>query len=293
MPHLRTRIPLSLILLLGTAAAARAQSAPSEDRSSQKERPAHASAPREAHEKAPPQHQSAPQPHADAPQQHQSAHQPRANAPQQHQSAPPQHPRAPQQDAPAPQPRTRIMKRHAPAPAAAAPPAASTKPQPGRQQAAAPAPAAKPAGHAPRSRPADAPAPTPQVRQWQQGKSWQHGNGWRGSQDWHSSRAHDWKSEHRDWSQRGGYGGYQIPVTYYQSYYGPTNYFRMESQPVIYMGYPRFMYGGYSFLIVDPYPEYWVENWYDTEDVYIVWDNGYYLYNRSNPNVSLSVSVMF
>lgn len=89
------------------------------------------------------------------------------------------------------------------------------------------------------------------------------------------------------------YGGYQIPTVYYQAYYGPANYFRRDSQPDFYMGYPRFVYGGYYFLIVDPWPEYWVDNGYDNEDAYIVRDNGYSLYHRGNPGVSLSISVMF
>jgi hypothetical protein len=64
--------------------------------------------------------------------------------------------------------------------------------------------------------------------------------------------------------------------------------------PTIYLGYPRFSYGGYSFLLVDPWPEYWADNWYATDDVYIVYDdydNGYYLYNRRYPAIRLAISV--
>ena len=59
-------------------------------------------------------------------------------------------------------------------------------------------------------------------------------------------------------------------------------------------GYPRFTYGGYSFLLVDPWPEYWADNWYATDDVYIAYDdydNGYYLYNRRYPAIRLAISV--
>ena len=34
-------------------------------------------------------------------------------------------------------------------------------------------------------------------------------------------------------------------------------------------GYPRFQYGGLSFSVVDPWPEYWSDNWYDNDDMYI------------------------
>ena len=60
----------------------------------------------------------------------------------------------------------------------------------------------------------------------------------------------------------------------------------------MYMGYPRFAYGGYSFLLLDPWPDYWGENWYSADDVYIDYDNGYYLYNRRYPQDRLAVTVM-
>jgi hypothetical protein len=57
------------------------------------------------------------------------------------------------------------------------------------------------------------------------------------------------------------------------------------------MGYPRFEYGGYAFLLVDPYPEYWADNWYDSDDLYIDYDDGYYLYNRGYPQVRLAITI--
>lgn len=62
----------------------------------------------------------------------------------------------------------------------------------------------------------------------------------------------------------------------------------------MYMGYPRFAYGGYSFMLVDPWPEYWGESWYATDDVYVDYDdsdNGYYLYDRRYPSVRLAITV--
>jgi hypothetical protein len=58
------------------------------------------------------------------------------------------------------------------------------------------------------------------------------------------------------------------------------------------MGYPRFTYQGYSFLMVDPWPEYWPENWYQTDDVYVDYDDGYYLYNRRNPGFRLAITLI-
>jgi len=58
------------------------------------------------------------------------------------------------------------------------------------------------------------------------------------------------------------------------------------------MGYPRFYYGGFSFLMVDPWPEYWADDWYYTNDVYIAYDDGYYLCNPRYPQVRLAVTVL-
>jgi len=52
-------------------------------------------------------------------------------------------------------------------------------------------------------------------------------------------------------------------------------------------GYPRFQYGGFS--LVDPWPEFWANNWYETDDVYFdYYDDGYYLYNRRHPGVRIA-----
>ena len=110
---------------------------------------------------------------------------------------------------------------------------------------------------------------------------------------WQQHRAHNWQNEHRDWQQRGGYNGYQIPEDSYRGYFGPDHGFRMSSYPVMVVGgYPRFQYGGYSFSVVDPWPEYWSDNWYDNDDMYI--DNtgdGYYLYNRRYPQDRIALNV--
>ena len=61
----------------------------------------------------------------------------------------------------------------------------------------------------------------------------------------------------------------------------------------MYMGYPRFTYGGFSFLLVDPWPESWDESWYSADDLYIDYDGtGYYLYNRQFPGEGLAVMVL-
>jgi hypothetical protein len=110
---------------------------------------------------------------------------------------------------------------------------------------------------------------------------------------WQERRAQNWQSEHRDWQQRGGYTGYRIPEARYTGYFGPSHAFRIYSYPVIVIGgYPRFQYGGFSFGVVDPWPEYWSNNWYENDDVYVDYSgDGYYLYNRRYPRDRIAISV--
>src|SRR5215472_5068196 len=71
----------------------------------------------------------------------------------------------------------------------------------------------------------------------------QHGQPGEQQAAWEGHRAHDWKSEHRDWNQRGGYNSYRIPEDRYRDYFGPSHAFRIYSYPVVVVGgYPRFQY---------------------------------------------------
>ena len=110
---------------------------------------------------------------------------------------------------------------------------------------------------------------------------------------WQGHRARNWQSEHRDWQQRGGYHGYRIPEDRYRGHFGRDHWFRIYSYPVVVVGgYPRFHYGGFWFSIVDPWPEYWSDDWYDNDDVYIDYSgDGYYLYNRRYPQDRIAVTV--
>ncbi len=69
--------------------------------------------------------------------------------------------------------------------------------------------------------------------------------------------------------------------------------FRLYARPAMYMGYPRFTYGGYTFLILDPWPEYWPNDWYDRDEVYIDYEgDGYYLRDVRNPDIRLAVTIL-
>ncbi len=109
---------------------------------------------------------------------------------------------------------------------------------------------------------------------------------------WQGDRAHDWKTEHRTWQQRGGYSGYRVPDARFRADYGQDHAFRIYNLPVMFAGgIQRFQYGGYWFGLVDPWPEYWPSDWYDSDDVYIdFYAGGYYLYNREYPGDRIAIS---
>ena len=126
---------------------------------------------------------------------------------------------------------------------------------------------------------------------WQKQRGWATQGAWQGHSSWQQGGDRNWDSDHRTWAQRGGYGGYYIPQARFDLSFGSRHWFRMRSRPAMYMGYPRFSYGGLSFMLVDPWPESWAENWYATDDLYIDYDDGYYLYNRRYPGVGLAITV--
>jgi hypothetical protein len=110
---------------------------------------------------------------------------------------------------------------------------------------------------------------------------------------WQGHRSQNWQSDHRNWQQRGGYRGYRVPEYRFNGYFGREHEFRIHGLPFLVVGgYPRFQYHGYWLSAVDPWPESWADNWYDTDDVYVTRaDTGYYLYNRRYPDVGLAISI--
>ena len=131
-----------------------------------------------------------------------------------------------------------------------------------------------------------------QAQTWQQQSGWRQQGGWQGQATWQQDRSSNWQGDHRTWAQRGGYGGYYIPQDRFSLYFGVGHWFRIRSEPIIVAGYPRFQYGAYWFMMVDPWPGDWSANWYASDDVYIDYNDGYYLYNRQYPGEAIAVSVV-
>lgn len=211
-------------------------------------------------------------------------------APQQH--TPPQQ-RAEQPNARAQEPQQKTQARqqqvqHAEQPKAPAQPQRAQARQPAQHQQTAQQskPSALKANYTPPLRTRQ------QAKTWQQQSSWRQDGAWQEHASWQQDRSSNWQSDHRTWAQRGGYGGYFIPQASFNLHFGVGNWFRIQSQPVIVDGYPRFQYGGYSFMMVDPWPGNWTANWYAADDVYVGYNDGYYLYNRQYPGEAIAVRVV-
>jgi hypothetical protein len=235
----------------------------------------------------------------DQPQQH--AQQPQQHAPEARQGAPPQQPQ--QRVAPAQtEQRARQPQQHAQK--AQAPAQQSAKPSPMRQ----PNQSAQPVQHQQARASQAVPAPRVQVpvraqqqqpqrsakdaQSWQQQRGWtKQGGGWQPHTNFQQGRDQNWASDHRSWAQRGGYGGSYIAQTSFGLYFGSSHSFHIGVMPVMYMGYPRFSYSGYSFLLLDPWPDSWQEDWYASDDVYIDYSDGYYLHDRRHPGINLAISI--
>ena len=109
------------------------------------------------------------------------------------------------------------------------------------------------------------------------------------------SRAGSWHDEHQTWTQRGGYNGYRIPDRRFQQFFGREHFFRIFALPLVFVGgQPRFQYDGYWVTFMDPWPEAWAPNWYETDDVYLDYNgDGYYVYDRLHPDFPIAVTITF
>jgi hypothetical protein len=93
------------------------------------------------------------------------------------------------------------------------------------------------------------------------------------------------QDEHR----AGGNAGSRIPDDKFRAHFGHDHHFRM-SRPTVVSGQPRFQYGGYWFVIADPWPV----GWDYADDCYIDEVNGeYLLFDLAHPGVSIVVNVVF
>jgi hypothetical protein len=84
-----------------------------------------------------------------------------------------------------------------------------------------------------------------------------------------------------------GKGGH-IPDDRFRTQFGRSHTF-VAQRPVIIEGQPRFQYGGYSFILVDPWPA----DWAYTDDCYIDYvDGDYFLFDLLHPGERIALFVV-
>ena len=94
------------------------------------------------------------------------------------------------------------------------------------------------------------------------------------------------RNENHNNARAAGKGGH-IPDDKFRSSFGRSHTFH-PSRPTVMGGRPTFFYGGYSFIMVDPWPAEWAY----TDDCYIDYIDGeYFLVDLAHPGVRIALMV--
>jgi hypothetical protein len=96
------------------------------------------------------------------------------------------------------------------------------------------------------------------------------------------------QNEHHEAVDEHRADAHRIPDDKFRAHFGSAHTFRI-GHPVIVAGRPQFSYGGYSFVMVDPWPVGWAY----TDMVYVDFiDGAYYLISPVHPGVRIVVNVV-
>ena len=107
-----------------------------------------------------------------------------------------------------------------------------------------------------------------------------------GNREENAARQED-RHEHQA-DARGGRQGGHIPDDRFRANFGRQHTFAI-GQPVIVEGTPRFQYGGYWFVIAQPWPVGWAY----TDVVYVDYIDGeYFLLSPVHPGVQIAINVI-
>jgi hypothetical protein len=80
----------------------------------------------------------------------------------------------------------------------------------------------------------------------------------------------------------------RIPDDRYRAQFGREHTFAMH-RPEVVEGRPRFQYGGYTFVLVDPWPPAWAYS----DDCYVDYADGeYFLFDTRHPEARLALELV-
>jgi hypothetical protein len=106
--------------------------------------------------------------------------------------------------------------------------------------------------------------------------------------DKHEQEERSARQDEGQGQRREGREGGHIPDDRFRASFGREHTFHI-GHPVIVEGTPRFQYGGYWFVIAQPWPVGWAY----TDVVYVDFiDGGYYLLSPVHPGIQISINVI-
>lgn len=82
--------------------------------------------------------------------------------------------------------------------------------------------------------------------------------------------------------------GQRIPDDKFRAHFGREHHFHVQRAEIVNQAQPQFVYGGYTFVLEQPWPAAWS---YD-DDCYVDYlDGSYYLYDLNHPGIQILVFV--
>jgi hypothetical protein len=104
----------------------------------------------------------------------------------------------------------------------------------------------------------------------------------------HSAQGNNNAGQNTAQAHGGNRGGGHIPDDKFHSSFGRQHAF-VVSRPTVVGGQPQFVYGGYTFNMIDAWPA----DWSYSDQVYVDYVDGqYFLYDLAHPGVTVAVVVV-
>jgi hypothetical protein len=104
----------------------------------------------------------------------------------------------------------------------------------------------------------------------------------------HSAQGNNNAGQNTAQSHGGNRGGGHIPDDKFHSSFGRQHAF-VVSRPTVVGGQPQFVYGGYTFNMIDAWPA----DWSYSDQVYVDYVDGqYFLYDLAHPGVTVAIVVV-
>lgn len=93
----------------------------------------------------------------------------------------------------------------------------------------------------------------------------------------------------RDQRVANGGRGQRIPDDQFRTHFGREHHFHVQRAQIVNQAQPQFVYGGYTFVLQQPWPAEWAFD----DDCYVDYvDGDYYMYDLNHPGIQILVFVI-